>query len=243
MNHFYVAIVAPFGSGKTILMKNLVKRCNASAYAIHNTDHQTLEETIELYPNNFKNKTDFIQSRILDNDATTIINAFKQTNENKPSLFIGDSSYHEHYCYIMTLYQSSKLKNHEYKRLAFKFYTILKSLPNPDMYIYVDVPIDKIVENIKARGREYELKDYVGIRKYVTDLKRRYLNLFFTHRNYRYPHNLIQSVFSYIPGSEHHTTNYLDIEKHITLSASKKFNKIIIDQYAQMQKQEATKCK
>lgn len=228
-NHFYVAIIAPFGSGKTTLMETLVDRFKSffPVYALGNTDHITIKEAMELYPNNFKDKLDFIQSRILDNDALTIQKAFREFQDNRPGIIIADSSYHEHYCYIMTKYRDGKLKSHQHKRLMFKFYAIRNSLPNPDMFIYIDIPVSDILLNIKKRGRDYEIIDNdKELRKYITALKQKYQNLFFSRRNYRYDHYLLQHIFTCKPGSQHLKQN-LKIEDYIRSQATAKLDKIL----------------
>jgi deoxyadenosine/deoxycytidine kinase len=215
-----VAIIAPFGSGKTTFLKSLKNVFDKfyPTFAIFNTDHICIEQSIELYPGR-KDLDDFIQSRILDNDATTIINAFKKPISG-PSLFIADSSYHEHYCYFTTLRKEERLKSHHITRLMFKFKTIRDSLPNPDMFIYIDRSVDDILQNIKERKRNYELSN-PNIIRHITFLKQKYNNLFLTNRNYRYDRHLLANMFVYNPESSSNNSNrnsqqdWLEIENHI----------------------------
>ena len=224
-NHLYVAIIAPFGSGKTTLMKALTARFKGilPTYSIYNTDHICIEQSLELYPGR-KDLDEFIQSRILDNDATTIINSFKQTNESKPALFIADSSYHEHYCYMAALRKEGKLKSHHMKRLMFKYKIIRDSLPNPNMFIYLDVSISDIMTNIMARKRQYEVEEaHFILYNYISLLKKKYHNLFLTNRNYKYDHKLLQNVFVYKPGPDYHK-EHIDMENYVSNQMGKIMN-------------------
>lgn len=228
-NHYYLAIVAPFGSGKTTLMKEITAHFKGMfpVYNITNKDHVCIEQSLELFPVR-KEMDDFIQSRILDNDALNIQNAFKQSNEDKPSLFIGDSSYHEHYCYIMTQYKQKRLKSHHHKRLMFKFKAIRDSLPNPDMTIYVDIPLRQIYDNIIQRNREFETKmSKTDLISYITILKKKYDNLFLSRRNYKYDHSLLYNIHLHHPGAEHHL-EHTELYAYINKEAARKLHKSII---------------
>lgn len=217
--HFYVAIVAPLGSGKTTLMKQLAKyfRPIYPTYTITNTDHLTFHK--------YKNETgDIIQRRILDGDAETIINAFKQTNNEIPALFIADSSYHEHYIYTLVKHKLGQYNAPKYEKLKFIHNTIRSTLPAPDMYIYIDVPRNTILNNIKDRHRDFEVEgSNTTLQKYVTNLKEKYHDLFLTNRNYRYNKAGIQNIHTYTYKEKEmiEISNYIQQQMYFIMSKQK----------------------
>ncbi|MDD4149486.1 MAG: deoxynucleoside kinase [Bacteroidales bacterium] len=54
------------------------------------------------------------------------------------------------------IFSSSTLQEDEYRLYRQLFDIIYGSLPKPDLYVYLHKSVDKLMENIKIRGREYE---------------------------------------------------------------------------------------
>lgn len=54
------------------------------------------------------------------------------------------------------IFSSSTLQEDEYKLYRQLFDIIYGSLPKPDLYVYLHKNVDKLMTNIKLRGREYE---------------------------------------------------------------------------------------
>jgi deoxyadenosine/deoxycytidine kinase len=62
------------------------------------------------------------------------------------------------------LFAKVNLKDHEYELFQQLFDIINPQLPNPDLLIYLNAPVNKLQENIQKRGRVYEQtisKDYL----------------------------------------------------------------------------------
>lgn len=192
-NNFYVAIVGPLGSGKTTLLQNLVKHFEAMHYpvtSILNTDHIVLDNATR------HDTAAGLQRKILDNDADNIHKQMSGINPTEKMLIIADSSYHEHYIYNVVKNNTRKYKLKDYNKLRFVHETIIQTLPKPDMYIYVDVPRDQILDNIKARSRKFEVNEK-DMLKYITMLKEKYHDLFLTNRNYKYNRKGMENIFKY----------------------------------------------
>lgn len=80
------------------------------------------------------------------------------------------------------IFSKHNLKDDEMK-LFEKLFTIINlQIPRPSLYVYLHVPVDKLLDNIKSRGRSYEqniqyeyLKEvqdgYFGFFKTQTELK------------------------------------------------------------------------
>jgi deoxyadenosine/deoxycytidine kinase len=62
------------------------------------------------------------------------------------------------------VFASSTLTGDEYNLYRQIFYIIYGSLPKPDIYVYLHLSPERLMENIRKRGREYEksiTKDYL----------------------------------------------------------------------------------
>src|SRR5690606_11155223 len=54
------------------------------------------------------------------------------------------------------VFASSNLKEDEYKLFREVFDIMFHSVPNPDLLVYLYVPFEKLLANIRKRGRRYE---------------------------------------------------------------------------------------
>lgn len=54
------------------------------------------------------------------------------------------------------VFASATLEEDEFKLYRSLFHIIYQSLPKPDLYIYLHVDTDRLINNIARRGREYE---------------------------------------------------------------------------------------
>ena len=63
------------------------------------------------------------------------------------------------------------------------FEIIYKSLPKPDIYIYLHLDIDNLLENINKRGRSYEKNIS---REYLENIQNGYFDFFKQHKNLKF---------------------------------------------------------
>ena len=62
----------------------------------------------------------------------------------------------DYYFMKSLIFANNTLEKDEFKLYKKLFNIIYPSLPKPDLYVYLHLPVEKLKENIKKRGREYE---------------------------------------------------------------------------------------
>ena len=72
-----------------------------------------------------------------------------------PDLF-GQSVISDYFLAKSFIFSKYNLKDDEMKLFEKLFSIINLQAPKPDLYVYLHVPVDKLLDNIKLRGRDYE---------------------------------------------------------------------------------------
>lgn len=104
-----------------------------------------------------------------------------KTELGHPDLF-GQGVVSDYYLAKSFIFSKYNLKNDEMKLFEKLFSIIQLQAPKPDLYVYLHVPVERLLKNIKLRGRAYEqsirpeyLKEvqdgYFGYFKTQTDMK------------------------------------------------------------------------
>jgi len=104
-----------------------------------------------------------------------------KTEMGHPDLF-GQSVVSDYFLAKSFIFSKHNLKDDEMILFEKLFYIIQQQAPRPDLYVYLHLPVEKLMDNIKKRGRSYEqnikaeyLKEvqdgYFGFFKSQTDLK------------------------------------------------------------------------
>ena len=62
----------------------------------------------------------------------------------------------DYYFMKSLIFSKQTLKDDEYNLYRQFFHIIYNSLPKPDLYVYLHSNVDKLLSNIKSRGRDYE---------------------------------------------------------------------------------------
>jgi deoxyadenosine/deoxycytidine kinase len=104
-----------------------------------------------------------------------------KTEMGHPDLF-GQSVISDYFLAKSFIFSKHNLKDDEMILFEKLFSIILLQVPKPELYVYLHVPVDKLLENIELRGRSYEknirpeyLKEvqegYFGFFKSQTELK------------------------------------------------------------------------
>jgi deoxyadenosine/deoxycytidine kinase len=62
----------------------------------------------------------------------------------------------DYYFMKSLIFSKQTLKDDEYNLYRQFFHIIYNSLPKPDLYVYLHSNVEKLLKNIKSRGREYE---------------------------------------------------------------------------------------
>lgn len=142
----FLVIEGNIGAGKTSLSKKLAEDYNAKLVLENFTNNPFLPkfyEDPERY--SFQVETSFLIDRY---------NQLKkelQTPDIFSSFIISD-----YYFPKSLIFAKNTLKDDEYNLYKNIFFAIYKNLPRPDLYIYLNLPVERLLENIKKRGRDYE---------------------------------------------------------------------------------------
>jgi len=142
----YVVIEGNIGAGKTTLASRIAEQFNARLILEQFADNPFLPKFYQDPDKySFPLELSFLASR------------YKQLNEELGSRDIFKSFTVADYYFMKSLvFAASTLKGDEYNLYRQIFYIIYGSLPKPDIYVYLHLNTDKLLKNIRKRGREYE---------------------------------------------------------------------------------------
>ncbi|HBC79620.1 MAG TPA: hypothetical protein DEO60_03985 [Bacteroidales bacterium] len=161
----YVVIEGNIGAGKTTLATRIAEQFNARLILEQFADNPFLPKFYsdpEKY--SFPLELSFLASR------------YKQLNEELGSLDIFKTFTVADYYFMKSLvFAASTLTGDEYNLYRQIFYIIYNSLPKPDIYVYLHINTDRLLNNINKRGREYE-KSITG--EYLQKIQDSYFTFF-----------------------------------------------------------------
>jgi len=142
----YVVIEGNIGAGKTTLASRIAEQFNARLILEQFADNPFLPKFYQDPDKySFPLELSFLASR------------YKQLNEELGSRDIFKSFTVADYYFMKSLvFAASTLKGDEYNLYRQIFYIIYGSLPKPDIYVYLHLNTEKLLKNIRKRGREYE---------------------------------------------------------------------------------------
>ncbi|NMB82502.1 MAG: deoxynucleoside kinase [Ignavibacteria bacterium] len=165
----YIAIEGVIGAGKTSLAQKLSDKLGANLILEQFEDNPFLEKFYD------DRKRFAFQTQMF-----FLINRYKQQQQlNQQELFSK---------YIVSDYIFEKDKIFAYLNLSgeeIKLYESIfplleRDIPKPDLVIFLQSSIDRLVSNVKSRGRKIE-KNLT--RAYLTELSESYNNFFFKYSN------------------------------------------------------------
>ena len=81
------------------------------------------------------------------------------------------------------IFAKHTLKSDEFNLYRKIFNLIYTSIPKPDLYVYLHLPIEKLLENIKNRGRDYE--KHISY-EYLEKVQNAYFSYFKEQRDFRF---------------------------------------------------------
>ena len=142
----YVVIEGNIGAGKTTLAGRIAEQFNAHLILEHFADNPFLPKFYtdpEKY--SFPLEFSFLASR------------YKQLKEELvPQDLFKSFTVADYYFMKSLVFAASTLTGDEYNLYRQIFYIIYGSLPKPDIYVYLHLNPDRLLENIRRRGRNYE---------------------------------------------------------------------------------------
>lgn len=145
----YVAIAGNIGSGKTTLTEILAKRYGARAY---------YEESDNPYIGDFYNdmsrwafqlQVAFLGSRI----GQTV----EMLSSSEANVFQDRTIYEDAHIFASNLHEMGLMTSRDFATYMRIFDLTTNLIPKPDVLIYLRASIPTLVEQIKRRGRAYEM--------------------------------------------------------------------------------------
>lgn len=142
----YVVIEGNIGAGKTSLSTRIASEYNARLVLEQFADNPFLPKFYkEPDKYAFPLELSFLASR------------YKQLNDEIGSQDIFRSFTVADYYFMKSLvFAASTLKGEEYNLYRQIFYIIYGQMPKPDIYVYLHQTPERLMENIRKRGRDYE---------------------------------------------------------------------------------------
>jgi len=161
----YVVIEGNIGAGKTTLATRIADEFNARLILEHFADNPFLPKFYkEPDKYSFPLELSFLASRYRQlKEEIVVQDLFK-------SFTIAD-----YYFMKSLVFASSTLTGDEYNLYRQIFYIIYGSLPKPDIYVYLHLSPDRLLKNIKKRGRNYE--SYIT-KEYLQKIQESYFAFF-----------------------------------------------------------------
>ncbi|MBU8891497.1 MAG: deoxynucleoside kinase [Bacteroidales bacterium] len=165
MNLNYIVIEGNIGAGKTTLSKMIAKEFNAKLILEQFADNPFLPKFYkEPDKYSFQLELSFLAER------------YQQLNQELTSRDLFRPFTVADYYFMKSLtFARATLKEDEYNLYRQIFNIIYKTIPKPDLYVYLHVDVQNLMENINQRGRDYEK----GISKeYLSKLQEGYFDFF-----------------------------------------------------------------
>ena len=141
-----MVIEGNIGAGKTTLATRIAEQFNAQLILEHFADNPFLPKFYsdpEKY--SFPLELSFLASR------------YKQLKEELvPQDLFKSFSIADYYFMKSLVFAASTLTGDEYNLYRQIFYIIYGSVPKPDIYVYLHLSPERLLQNIERRGRNYE---------------------------------------------------------------------------------------
>jgi len=163
MKYNYLVIEGNIGSGKTSLSTRISEQFNAKLILEQFADNPFLPK--------FYNDPDKYAFPL---ELSFLAERYRQLKEDlsKQDLF-KDFTVADYFFNKTLIFAKTNLQTDEFNLFAKVFNIINDSLPKPDLFVYLYVEIDKLIENIQKRGRNYEKKIQ---KEYLQNIQNGYLD-------------------------------------------------------------------
>jgi deoxyguanosine kinase len=169
----YVVIEGNIGAGKTTLAGKIADQFNARLILERFADNPFLPKFyLEPEKYSFPLELSFLADR------------YKQLKEELVAQDLFKSFTVADYYFMKSLvFAASTLTGDEYNLYRQIFYIIYGSLPKPDIYVYLHLTPEKLLQNIDKRGRNYEKSISKG---YLKKIEESYFSFFRQNPENRY---------------------------------------------------------
>lgn len=169
----YIVIEGNIGAGKTTLATRIAEEFNA---------HLILEQFAEnpFLPKFYKEPEKYS----FQLELSFLASRYKQLNEElNPGNLFKTFKVADYYFTKSLVFASATLSGDEFNLYRQIFHIIYRTLPKPDLYVYLNLRTEKLLQNIKKRGREYEKSITADYLKKIQDS---YFNFFRQNPGNRY---------------------------------------------------------
>jgi len=161
----YVVIEGNIGAGKTSLAQRISDQFNARLILEHYADNPFLPK--------FYNEPDKYSFPL---ELSFLASRYKQLKEELvPQDLFKAFTVADYYFMKSLVFAASTLEGDEYNLYRQIFYIIYGSLPRPDIYVYLHLSPDRLLDNIGKRGRNYETSI---TREYLVKIQESYFSFF-----------------------------------------------------------------
>ncbi len=168
MEYNYLVIEGNIGAGKTTLAKKLATDTNSKLIL------EQFEENPFL-PKFYKEPDRYA----FPVELTFLADRYSQLkNEIRPRDLFQTKTVSDYYFVKSLIFSRKTLKDDEYSLYKRLFEIIQQQLTIPDLYVYLHVSTERLLENIKCRGREYET-DITA--EYLEQIQNSYFDYIRTH--------------------------------------------------------------
>lgn len=169
MDFNYIVIEGNIGAGKTSLAKKLAEETNARLIL------EQFEENPFL-PKFYKEPDRYA----FPVELTFLADRYQQLkDEITPRDLFQTKTISDYYFFKSLIFSRKTLKDDEYSLYKRVFEMIQQQLIKPDIYVYLHVTTERLIENIRLRGRNYE----TGItREYLDQIQTSYFEFIKTHK-------------------------------------------------------------
>ena len=147
-NKLFVSIAGNIGVGKTTLTRKLSERLNWKAYYERVVDNPYLADFYgDMNRWSFHLQVYFLSNRFRSQKEIT----------DWPDSCIQDRSIYEDVkIFAQTLYKQGFMSDRDFENYHELFSTMIQYLRKPDIILYLKSSIDRLLQQIKKRGRDYE---------------------------------------------------------------------------------------
>ena len=169
----YLVIEGNIGAGKTTLSTMLAQESNAKLVLERFADNPFL-------PKFYSNPEQFG----FPLELSFLADRYKQLNDELRSVTLFQPLIIADYFFMKSLiFAKNTLSGDEYNLYRQIFEIIYNSIPKPDLYVFLHLPTQKLLENIHKRGRDYE---QTITAQYLEEIQQGYFDFFKQHPEYTF---------------------------------------------------------
>jgi deoxyadenosine/deoxycytidine kinase len=142
----YIAIEGNIGAGKTTLSTKLAEDCNAKLVLERCADNPFL-------PKFYKDQSRYA----FPLEMSFLADRYQQLSDDLAQFdLFKDFVVADYHIFKSLIFAKVTLQEDEFRLYKTMFDIIHKEMPKPDLYVYLYQNTDRLLENIKKRGRSYE---------------------------------------------------------------------------------------